>query len=84
MRLLALGRPEEIRGFALAGVATIVCQTAQDAEKTMAELGLADAGVGLLIVPRWIGQAASQAISQIRSRQTPPVVLVLDEPRVRV
>jgi vacuolar-type H+-ATPase subunit F/Vma7 len=79
MKIVALGRAEEIRGFALAGVATVVCQTAQDADEIVTRLGSREADAGLLIVARWVGQAAGPAIARMRATQAPPIVLVLDE-----
>ena len=79
MKIVAVGRPEETRGFALAGVATIVCQTAEVAREIMTRLESREADAGLVIVPRWVDRAASPAIARMRAKQTPPIVLVLDE-----
>jgi hypothetical protein len=42
-------------------------------------LGSREADAGLLIVARWVGQAAGPAIARMRATQAPPIVLVLDE-----
>jgi vacuolar-type H+-ATPase subunit F/Vma7 len=74
MRLLVAGRPQEIRGFALAGVETLTCHSRADAEAVVEQFG---GDVGLLIVPRWLADAASERLARIRQRQGWPIVLVL-------
>ena len=75
MRLVAIGRAADVRGFALAGVEVVACETEGEADETLRSLG-ADPTVGLVVVPAWIGQVAA-AIERVRSRQGPAVILVL-------
>ena len=78
MRMIALGRAEDVGGFALAGVETVRCDTADEAGRLVLSLG-ADASVALVMVPAWIGRAASVAISSVRNRRRAAIVLVLPE-----
>ena len=74
MRLIAAGRASEVRGFALAGVETIACETTERATAIVEGLGT---DVGLLIVSDWFAQAAAPQLSVLRARKGPPVVLTL-------
>ena len=74
MRLVVAGRPREVRGFAVAGVDTIPCDTPAEALATLDSLGT---DVGLLIVPQWLAQAAGHRLARLQERKGPPVVLVL-------
>jgi vacuolar-type H+-ATPase subunit F/Vma7 len=76
--MIALGRAEEVRGFALAGVETALCATAQQADALLMTCG-ADATVGLVMVPPWVEQQAPAALARVRARRRAPVVLVLPE-----
>jgi vacuolar-type H+-ATPase subunit F/Vma7 len=76
--MIALGRLDDIRGFALAGVETARCETAQEGSALVNALG-ADATVGLVVVPPWLGHAASSAIAGVRGRRRGPVVVVLPD-----
>jgi vacuolar-type H+-ATPase subunit F/Vma7 len=76
--MIALGRAEDVRGFALAGVETVRCDTPDEAGRLVLSLG-AEASVGLVIVPGWIGRAAGRSISSVRNRRRAAIVLVLPE-----
>jgi vacuolar-type H+-ATPase subunit F/Vma7 len=78
MRMVALGRLDDIRGFALAGVETVRCETLQEASALVLALG-ADTTIGLVVVPGWLARAASAAIARVRGRRRAPVVLVLPD-----
>jgi hypothetical protein len=74
MRLLVAGRARDVRGFAVAGVETISCETATQAQTAIDDLG---DDVGLFIVSWWFEHAAGDRLSRLRDRKGPPVVLVL-------
>ena len=76
MRMIALGRRGDGRGFALAGLETARCDTPQDAAALMAQFA-GDPTIGLLLVPLWVEEMAPAAIARIRARKRAPVVLVL-------
>jgi vacuolar-type H+-ATPase subunit F/Vma7 len=78
MRLLVAGRAHEIRGFTLAGVETVRCDTRAQAKTIVDGLG---ADIGLLIVSRWFQQAAGEHLAKIRDRSGRPIVLTLPEER---
>ena len=78
MRLVVAGRTEEVRGFALAGVETAECNTAEHAQAILADIR---GDVGLLIVSSWFAHAASERLRAIRERKGPPVVLTLPDDR---
>jgi vacuolar-type H+-ATPase subunit F/Vma7 len=77
MRIVVVGRAVDLRGFALAGVETVVCRTPTEVEPVVSRLGLRPAGVGLLILSPWAAALGRQATSAIRASQGPPVVLEL-------
>lgn len=74
--MIALGRADDIRGFALAGMETARCETPQEAAALLAQFG-ADATIGLLVVPPWLDRAAPAAIARVRALRRAPVVLAL-------
>jgi vacuolar-type H+-ATPase subunit F/Vma7 len=76
MRLIAIGRPDEVRGFALAGVETWPCHTALDADRLLQTIG-SDTAVGLIMIPGWVGHAANATIARVRATRRGPVILVL-------
>jgi vacuolar-type H+-ATPase subunit F/Vma7 len=76
--MIALGRADDVRGFALAGVETARCDTPDEARRLVLSLG-ADATVGLVLVPAWIGHAAGVSIASVRNRRRAAIVLVLPE-----
>jgi hypothetical protein len=74
MRLVVAGRIRDVRGFAVAGVETVSCETAVQALAALDGLGT---DVGLFIVSRWFEQATGNHLTRLRDRKGPPVVLVL-------
>jgi vacuolar-type H+-ATPase subunit F/Vma7 len=76
VRLIAIGRADDIRGFALAGVETARCESLQEAGALLAQVGV-DATVGLIVVPSWVDRGAPAAIARVRARRRAPVVVVL-------
>jgi vacuolar-type H+-ATPase subunit F/Vma7 len=79
MRLIVAGRACDVRGFAVAGVDTIPCETPAQAQTALDGLG---ADVGLFIVSQWFEQVTGPRLARLRDRKGPPVVVVLPpEPR---
>jgi vacuolar-type H+-ATPase subunit F/Vma7 len=77
MRVVAAGRVEEVRGFALAGVETVWCDTASAAAALLTDLQGADPPIGLLIVSPWLAGAVPDRLQRLRERKGPPMVLTL-------
>ena len=73
-----MGRTDEIRGFALAGVEVASCQTPKEADAVVAGLS-SDATVGLVIVPAWLNRVAPALVARVRARRRPPVIFVLPD-----
>ena len=76
--MIALGRVEDVRGFALAGVETASCQTPLDADALLPVLA-SDETVGLVVVPAWLDRLAPASIARVRGRRRAPVILVLPD-----
>ena len=77
MKLIVIGRRDEITGFALAGVETMVCESPDDARALVDEAAGPTGGAGLVLVSPWIAQHAARAVSAARLRKGPPVVAVI-------
>jgi vacuolar-type H+-ATPase subunit F/Vma7 len=76
--MIALGRLDDIRGFALAGVETARCESAGEATALVNAL-VVDGSVGLVVVPAWLGYGLGGALAQLRERRRGPVVVVLPD-----
>lgn len=72
-----MGQPDEVRGFALAGVETAPCRTAQDAGRVFSTLVADRSHVGVIVVSAWVNQAVAGAIAHAREERDAPVVVVL-------
>lgn len=77
MRIVAVGQPDEVRGFALAGVETAPCRTAQEADRVLSTLVADDSQVGVIVVSAWANQAVAGSVARARERRDAPVVIVL-------
>ena len=78
MRIVALGRLDDIRGFALAGVEIARCESVREGSALVNALA-ADASVGVVVVPAWLGYGAESAIARLRERHRGTVVVVLPD-----
>ena len=76
--MIALGRLDDIRGFALAGVETARCESLREGSALVKALS-ADPSVGVVVVPAWLGYGAASAIAHVRDRRGGPVVVVLPD-----
>ena len=81
MRIVVLGNPRDVLGFALAGVEGRVCETPEEARDRLRDVlaGGAGADVGLLVLS---GPAAWEAARDLRERAQragPPIVVRLPE-----
>lgn len=79
MKLIVVGSEEEVIGFALAGVATAACRSADEAPAVVERAVAADSGAGLVLVSQWTALHAPRAVSAARQRKGPPVVTVMPE-----
>jgi vacuolar-type H+-ATPase subunit F/Vma7 len=77
VKIVALGPPDDIRGFALAGVETARCETGHDADHLISAMCRAESDVGLVLVSRSIAEAAVPAIARARAGGAAPVFLIL-------
>ncbi len=78
MKILVLGTPRDVLGFALAGVEGRPCETPEEARELLREIlaGDAAADVGLLVLS---GPAARESAGKPRERARPPIVVRLPE-----
>jgi vacuolar-type H+-ATPase subunit F/Vma7 len=84
MRIVAVGRAIDLRGFALAGAETRCCESAAEANAALLQLADERSAPGLVVVSPWASAVAARAVATIRGDTTrPPVVVVLPEPRER-
>ena len=77
MTLVVIGRDEEVTGFALAGVTTLVCNSPGDAGQAIDRVAAPGSGCGLVLVTPWIARHAARALDSARQRKGPPVVAVI-------
>jgi hypothetical protein len=84
MRIVAVGRAVDVRGFALAGAETRCCESAAEAHAALLEIAGEKPAPGLVVVSPWAGAVAARAVAKIRSATTrPPVVVVLPQRQER-
>ena len=76
--MIAIGRLDDTRGFALAGVETARCESAQEGSALVTALA-SDPSVGVVVLPAWLGEGAARAIARLRERRRGPVVVVLPD-----
>ncbi len=74
MRALLLGTPDDVRGFALAGVTGLACLDAGDVERAAAAVKARD-DVALVLVSQAVAKLSPQAIASLAGE--PPAVVVL-------
>jgi vacuolar-type H+-ATPase subunit F/Vma7 len=76
--MIALGRLDDIRGFALAGVEIARCESVVEGSALVNTLA-ADPSVGVVVVPAWLGSGAASSIGRVREQRRGPVVVVLPD-----
>jgi vacuolar-type H+-ATPase subunit F/Vma7 len=82
MRIVAVGRAVDVRGFALAGVETRCCSTDAEARVAVPRLAAERPAPGLVVLSPWAATVAARALARIRGDTTrPPVLVVLPEGR---
>jgi vacuolar-type H+-ATPase subunit F/Vma7 len=77
MKLVVIGRADELTGFALAGVETVTCDASVDAARVVESVAAPAAGAGLVLVSPWIAQHAGRVIEAVQQRKGPPVITVI-------
>jgi vacuolar-type H+-ATPase subunit F/Vma7 len=78
VKIVAVGRADDTRGFALAGVEIVSCRTPGEADAVISALS-ADAHVGVVIVPAWLNRVAPALVARVRARRRGPVLIVLPD-----
>ena len=74
MKAFVLGTPDDIRGFALAGVRGVACESAGDVERAAVQVR-SQKDLALLVVSEPVLKLAPEAIAQLAT--DPPAILVL-------
>lgn len=82
MRALFLGPAAECRGFTLAGVDTLACDTAAAAESALAAARDIESQIGLVLVSPGLGVGIIPAAGG-QPIPAPPAVLVMPDPATR-
>lgn len=77
MRLVVVGRSDEITGFTLAGVDAVACDADADAARVVESVAAPDAGAGLVLVSPWIARHAAREIAAVQQRKGPPVITIV-------
>ena len=77
MTVIVIGRDDELTGFALAGVKTVVCTSADHAAPVVDAATSPAAGAGLVLLSPWVAQHAARAMKAAQLRKGPPVVTVI-------
>ena len=76
MKTFLLGTPEDVRGFALAGIAGSACTTPEEALEAAAGLETMQ-DLALLLVSQEVAQLAPEAVEKLSRDHGPPTVVVL-------
>lgn len=76
MKTYLLGTPEDVRGFALAGIAGTPCTTPEEVEEAAAGLETMQ-DLALVLVSQEVAQLAPEAVEKIAREHGPPAVVVL-------
>ena len=79
MKIVVVGSPEDVRGFALAGLAGYPADGRLEVETILAERSREDSDVGLLLVSGSAARQAPEALAALRKRDGAPIVLELPE-----
>jgi vacuolar-type H+-ATPase subunit F/Vma7 len=77
VKVVVVGSPDEVRGFALAGVEGQTATTRREAIDALRDLLGAGQGVGLLLLSQAVAQAIPREIRELRLRGAPPALLIL-------
>ena len=80
MKIVVVGTPDQVRGFALAGIEGEAATTRRQAIPILRDLLREGHEVGLLLLARATAQAIPREIAELRRRGAPPAVLVLPDP----
>jgi vacuolar-type H+-ATPase subunit F/Vma7 len=83
VRIFALAGPEDVRGFALAGVEGSACAVPGQARAMLREL-LRDReanGIGLLLLSGAAAREACGEVRELRRSGAPPLVVILPDER---
>lgn len=79
MRIAVVGSPQDVRGFALAGLPGRVAGSAADAAEALATEAGVGSGTALLLVSACVARLVPEALAAVQRREGGPAVLVLPE-----
>jgi vacuolar-type H+-ATPase subunit F/Vma7 len=83
VRIFALAGPEDVRGFALAGVEGTPCAVPGQARAILRELlrGRDANGIGLLLLSAAAAREAPDEVGELCRSAAPPLVVILPDER---
>ncbi|MBN1874562.1 MAG: V-type ATP synthase subunit F [Anaerolineae bacterium] len=79
MKILAIGHPDAILGFSLAGIPGQVATTAEDVKHALAT-ALATPDVGLILITEDAARLIEEQVNQLMLRGTIPLVIEIPAP----
>jgi len=79
MKLLVIGNPDAVRGFALAGVRGQIATTAEELNHAL-DAALSDAETGIVLVTEDVADLARRRVDMLRVRSTVPLVVEIPGP----
>ena len=82
MKIVVLGDPDDVRGFALAGAYGRACGDPGELETALAEAVGPEAAVGIVVLSASVAALAPAAVAAARGRADGPIILVLPDRRI--
>ena len=75
MKIVVVGRSNEVTGFALAGATAFRCDEPEAADRVIQTAAGSD--TGLMFVTPWVARYGRSTIDRLRLRGGPPLVTVI-------
>ncbi|MBN2002820.1 MAG: V-type ATP synthase subunit F [Anaerolineae bacterium] len=79
MKILAIGHPDAVLGFSLAGISGQVATTAQEVKQSLAQ-AMATPDVGIVLITDDVAQFIEDQLNQMMLRSTRPLVIEIPGP----
>ena len=79
MKLLVIGNPDAVRGFALAGVRGQIAATAEELNRAL-NTALADEEIGIVLVTEDVADLARRRVDMLMVRSAVPLVVEIPGP----
>ena len=79
MRIAVVGSPDDVRGFALAGIEGYPAMTGREAIPILRGLLREERPLGLLLLSRSVADAIGSELAALGRTDAPPAILVLPE-----